>query len=465
MAWATRSKTFRVFTWWGVLILSVAISLLVGLFIALFWPSVFTGTSSFFVSDPAALLGTMIQQSAAQTGLPEAGSLKPTPERLSAILSSRLIRSKLVQKHKLDQRLGMTSVEAEEALARMTKINQIGTEGFSIAVTCKGYTPLRVAISHTLRREEARQLCAALANDFLSELQNYVTTTSVSEARKKRQFIEQAQQQVQHELAQAQTGISRLQLSNELVEPADKSALVNDRIKSLYQASADASAQTDQTASSLRKAQGQLGHVDSMRIASIVEMRNPIISQLEQKLADLRVELATQEAQGKTRQNRDVVQILSAITSTENQLVQIKQDVHKEVARSSNPTFEKLSGQVVDLQVNLAGARARASRTKQLLRQARADLAELPPVVREYAALKQDQDVQFAALAALKQSLAVARVQEQQSKRAGEFLVLDEAVAPADLFKPPVWLGMALAFGVMLCIMGLISLNRMIFGV
>lgn len=465
MAWATRSKTFRVFSWWGVPLLSIAISLLVGLVIALFWPSTYTATSSFFVSDPAELLGTMLEQPAAQTGLPEAGSLKPTPERLSAILSSRLLRAKLVKKHQLDQRFGLTEIEAEEALARLSKINPIGDEGFSIAVTCRGYSPLRVAISHTLEHEEARQLCAALANDFLAELQDYVTTTSVSEAKKKRQFIEEAQRQVLKELSEAQTGISRLQTAHELVEPGDKGALVTDRIKALYQAAAEATALTAETASALKKAQGQLGRVDSMRVASVVEMRNPIIGQLEQKLADLRVELATQEAQGKTRENRDVVQLLTAIESTETQLAQIKQDVHKEVAQQANPTYEKIVGQVVDLQVSLAGVRARAARTSQLLGQARAELAELPPVVREFSSLKQDQDVQFAALAALKQSLAVARVQEQQSKRAGEFLVLDQAAPPPDLYGPPIWIGMGIAFALVLCVLGLISLNKMIFGV
>ncbi len=55
-------------------------------------------------------------------------------------------------------------------------------------------------------------------------------------------------------------------------------------------------------------------------------------------------------------------------------------------------------------------------------------------------------------------------MQEQQSKRVGEFLVLDQAVAPPDLHGPPILLSMVLTAAVLLAALGLIGLNRMIFG-
>ena len=464
MAWANRSKTLNLSSWWGMLLLSVVAALLVGAFVALFWPNTFQATSSFFVSDPADLLSTMLKPTTGLPGDTAQSNLKPTSERLAAILSSRLMRSKLVKKRQLDQRLGLLDIEAEEALARMAEITPIGAEGFSVTVSCKGYTALRSRLSHTLRQEEARQLCADLANDYLVELQQYVTETSISEARKRREFIETAQRQVIAHLTKAELGMERLQRAHALLDPDSKAALISDRLRALEQADGEARAKVDETRSSLAKAQGQLGRVDSMRIASVVEMRNPIIAQVEQKIADLRIQLATEEAQGKTPQNRDVVQITTALRSCEQQLAQLKEDVHKEVAQSANPTYEKIVGQVVDLQVTLAGARARSARTASLLGAARGELAQLPPVAREFSELKQDQQVQFQALAALKQSLAVALVQEQQSQRVGEFLVLDQAVAPPYLYGPPVLLGMIVTFAILLAVMGLLSLNRMIFG-
>jgi len=464
VAWASRSKTLNLYSWWGVLILSIGGALLVGLLVALFWPSTYTATSTFFVSDPAELLSTMLKSPAVLPGETEQSKLRPTQERLAAILSSRLLRAQLVKKHELDKRLNLDPIMAEEVLARMAKITAIGSEGFSIAVTCRGFSSLRVAVSRTLTHEDARELCAALANDFLADLQQYVTQTSVSEARKRREFIEDAQRHVLRQLSQAQAGLARLQRQYALLDPDAKAALVSERLKTLEQGYAEASAKADETQGALQKARGQLGRVDSMRIASIVEMRNPIIAGLEQKLADLQVELATQEAQGKTRLNRDVVQILSAIESTEGQLARLKQDVHKEIAQQANPTYEKLVGEVVDLQITLAGTRARRSRTAVLLGAARSELAGLPPVARAYAGLKQDEDIQFQALAALKQSLAVASVQEQQSKRVGEFLVLDRAVPPPDLYNPPVLWSMILTAATLLSVFGLMALNRMVFG-
>lgn len=466
MAWSTRSKSIRVFTWWGVLIISVLSALLVGGLVALFWPSTFTATSSFFVSDPADLLGTMLKDpsGAATTGLPDAAKLKPTQERLNAVLGSRYLRALLVKQHSLDRKLGRDPVEAEEILARMAKISAIGNEGFSVAVTCRGYSRLRTFFGHTFGREEARQLSAALANDYLAELERYVTSTAVGEARKKREFIQTAQRQVLGQLRTAESGLERIQVRNELYDPQSQAALLAERVKLLEQASAEAQAKVAESRSSLQKARGQLGRVDALRVSSVVDMRNPVIAELEGKLASLRIELATQQAQGKTLENADVVQITAALESTRRQLEQLKEDVHKEVARGANPTYDKLVGGVADLEIALAGAHARAGATTQLLGQARSQITGLPPVARRFSSLKQDQEVQFAALAALKQSLAVALVQEQQSKRVGEFLVLDQAVAPPDLNGPPIWLSMGLTFATVLCLMGLSALNRMLFG-
>lgn len=463
MAWASRSQSVNLFSWWGVLSISIGAGLLVGLFVALFWPSTYSATATFFVSDPAALLATL----QAPANVPEEAvlsSLKPSPERLGAILSSRLLRARLVQKHHLDQRFGMEPTFAEELLARMAKITPIGSEGFSITVTCKGYTDLRVRISHALTRQEARQLCAALANDYLAELQQYITTTSIQEARKRREFIQNAQRQALQELQKAERGMQQLQQAYACLDFETEASLLTDRIRVLEQAEAEAKAKLAETQKSLAKTRGQLGRMEAMRVASVVKMRHPLINSLEQKIADLQAELATAEAQGKTRQNRDVIQILAALEANQRQLAQLKQEVIKEMAQQVNPLYEKLATQAADLEVTLAGAQARVARTTALLHSARQKLASLPPVARRYAALKQDHDIQFQTLAALKQSMAVALVQEQQSKRVGEFLVLDKAVPPPDLYGPPVLLSMFATTLLILAIMGLLALNRLIFG-
>jgi uncharacterized protein involved in exopolysaccharide biosynthesis len=93
VAWANRSKHFNLTSWWGMLLLSVIAGLLVGGLVALFWPSTYNATSSFFVSDPAELLSTMLKSTTGLPGNADQNNLKPTSERLAAILSSRLMRS------------------------------------------------------------------------------------------------------------------------------------------------------------------------------------------------------------------------------------------------------------------------------------------------------------------------------------------------------------------------------------
>jgi uncharacterized protein involved in exopolysaccharide biosynthesis len=463
VVWPTRNRPIKIFSLWFAIPASIAGGLLVALLVALFWPSTYSATSSFFVSGQAEILANL-QRQGATTDTADLQSLKPTQERLAAILGSRLLRSRLVKAHQLAEKLRIDPSEAEEDLTRMVKVEAIGKEGFTITVTCRGFSRLRVALGHSFGRAEARQLCAGLANSYLTELQDYVTNTSVGEAQRKRQFLEASLRQIRSQLQVTETRLQELQRQFELLDPSAKALLLTDRIKTLEQARAEDLARLKETAGSLKAAEGQLCGTDVMTIATIVEARNPVITQLEQKLAQLKLDLAAERATGKTDQNRDVQQIISAIDSTEKQLRTVHQQVQTEVSKHTNPAYDKLASQVVDLRVTLAGAQARSGQSALLLRGVKTQLNQLPAVAREYAAIRQDQDVQTQTLAQLKQSLAVASLQEQQSKLAGQFLVLDQASPPPDLYGPPIWLSALLTFAVILCTLGLMSLNRMIFG-
>lgn len=465
MVWSSRSKSFSIFSLWGTLLISVVASALVALLVYLLWPSSYTGTSSFFVSTRSELLTALSPEPDKSVASGAAEVLKPTQERLSAILSSRLLRARVAKKHSLDELLRVDAKEAEALLARMATVTPIGNEGFTITVTCKGYSWVRAALfRRTLTRLDARQLCAALANSYLTEVQDYVTTTTVDEAKRKREFVEVALKQVEAKLRVTEAELGKLQRQHDLTDPQEKISLLSDRLRNLEQSQAEALATVQATEASVRKAEGQLSKTEAMAVASIVETRNPVISDLEQKLAQLKVDLATQEAMGKTRQNRDVAQLLVAIDTTEKQLRQVGQDVRTQLSRQSNPLHDKLLSQVADLRVTLAGAQARAQKTTSLLEAAQHDLRSLPPVAWKYATLKQDQDVQSNTRSTLQQALAVALIQERQSEQAGAFLVLDKAAAPPDLDHPPVLLAGLGTFLLLLATMGLISLNRSLFG-
>ena len=58
----------------------------------------------------------------------------------------------------------------------------------------------------------------------------------------------------------------------------------------------------------------------------------------------------------------------------------------------------------------------------------------------------------------------MALIQERQSKQAGEFLILDKAAQPPDLYGPPVLLAAVLVLVTGLCTLGLMGLNRSLFG-
>jgi uncharacterized protein involved in exopolysaccharide biosynthesis len=460
---SSRSKSFSLFTWWGTLLVSLVAAALAALCVAVLWPSTYTGASSFFVSTRSGLLTAL----APQTPTPDTGAtavLKPTQERLAAILASRLLRARVATKNRLTELLRVEPGEAETLLAKMVQVSPIGQEGFTITVTCRGYSRARAVLPRVLVREDARRLCADLANSYLTEVQDYVTTTTVDEAGRKREFVETALRQVEAKLGATQAGLQRIQRQYELTDPPDKTALLSDRLKNLQQGRAEALATIRQSEASLRGAEGQLSQTQAMVVASIVQTRNPVIAQLEQKLAQAKVDLASQEAMGKTRQNRDVAQVLVTISATQEELRKVTQEIRTELSRQSNPLHDKLAAQVLDLRVTLAGARARGAETEKLLREARHDLRALPPVAQRFATLKQDDDVLVQTRSTLKQALAVALIQERQSKQAGEFLILDKAAQPPDLYGPPVLLAAVVVLVIGLCTLGLVGLNRSLFG-
>ena len=216
--------------------------------------------------------------------------------------------------------------------------------------------------------------------------------------------------------------------------------------------------------SSLGKARGQLSNVDALHVAKVVESRNPVISQLEQTLAELQVDMAGELASGKTAGHRQVVQIQAAMDNINEQLKELEDRVRGEFSQANNPTYDGLVSKVVELEIGVSGARARKAKSAALVADAKASLAALPPVARDYATLKRKQQVQSELMASLTQSLALATIAEQRATATSAFTVLDAAVPPIRRSGPPTLLAGGIAFVVLVLVLSLTMIDRRAFG-
>lgn len=446
--------------WWHILVLSLLGAVLTGLAVYLTRPGTYRATTSLLLSQYSSPLSAMLR---ADQPASRAEADSAEQERLWAIISSRRVRQNLVGRHNLADALRVDEQYAVEMLGHMTQVEQLGG-GINITVSCRGYHVPRLAIWSNLDMEGARKLCADLANDYVAELEKYLTESSLEQAVANRQFIENSTTELGKQLTDSEKRLEKLRTSHRLLQPDDKALQLVDRTKAAEQAYATSSAEAAELASALSKAHAQLKRVEPLHVSGVTEQRNPVIGQLEGKLAELRTDMATQLSAGKTAEHRDVAQIQAAIVSIEQQLHQAEQETRKEQSKSSNPAYDGVASRVLELESSLAGARARQAKDRALLNEARSALDELPPVAREYATLTRQQEVHSELMASLTEAQAVAMIQEQHARAGGKFTVLDTATPPALRSGPPTLLSAGIAFCIVFIALSLLMVNRRAFG-
>ncbi|MFW5867916.1 MAG: hypothetical protein ACOCX2_08880, partial [Armatimonadota bacterium] len=415
------------YNWLHVFIISVIGAGLIAAGAHFFLSGEFTATSSLLLNDRPDILGTLATADGGAAGD------QPSLERMQAILVSREIRERIIEQLSLKEKMGVDGGEALEALTEMSVIKPIGQDGLSITVTMGGYfAPNLPQLGYELSMEEARSLSAEIANLYISELNNYMQENNLSGAEETREFLQQRRDDLQEELTNTRDRLESLRAQYELLDPDSEAASLGERIRTLQQARADAAAAADAAGSSLNAAENQLSDIQATRISSEVETRNPLIVNLQEQLVNLQTDLATELASGKTAQHRDVAQIQSAVEQVQEQLRALEETVLNQVSEQPNPLHDDTVQRVVQLRIDLAGARARRSETNALLSEARGRMSEMPAVAREYVEIDRTQQLVAERLSAVERALWMAEYEEARSEIGAPFNVLDRATPPTD---------------------------------
>jgi uncharacterized protein involved in exopolysaccharide biosynthesis len=231
------------------------------------------------------------------------------------------------------------------------------------------------------------------------------------------------------ELEETEDRLEELQTGYRLIDPDSKAGQLIHQTEATSQAWAEATALVEGLGHSLETARAQLAHEDAMRIAQEVTARNPVIAKLEEELANLETELARDLEAGKSRLHPDVEQTEAAINSIKRQLGEVEKEVRQQVLHQTNPTYDTLMSKVIGLEVELAGSRARKATYSAQLAEVEAEIAQLPPVIREYVGLSRQRQLQAELLRTLATRLELAAIEEQRES-SGKFQVLDRAVPP-----------------------------------
>lgn len=455
-------RRFESFTWLHVLIISAIGGLLVAAVVHFLRPGAFTAESSLLLSDrPDVTAG--ITGAAATT--PTAGATASSVERLKAVVVSRVVRERVVDKLRLAERARLQKAEVVRDLLKIATVKSIGEDGFTITVTVRGYANPRLAFfGYPFSYEEARQLSADIANAFLTELDAYVRELTVAHAADTRRFLEEQYGQLSGELTATEDELEGLRAQYEVLDPQADAGRLADRIRTLEQAHAEAAAEADGAAGALGAAEAELDETQARRVASTVESRNPLIASLEQELTGLRIDLATELAGGKTREHRDVQRIQASIDSIEDQIAELEDRVIQEIGEQANPLHDAAIQRVVEQRIALASAHAREAELSRLLASARGEMANMPAVAREYVGIDREQQLQAEQLVAVERALWAARVEETRARATEPFLTLDRAVSPIDRRGPATLLAGLIGFGALMLLQGLLIIDRRWFG-
>jgi uncharacterized protein involved in exopolysaccharide biosynthesis len=247
-----------------------------------------------------------------------------------------------------------------------------------------------------------------------------------------------------------------LQSRERFLDPQGKAAEIGARLQALEAAGDTSQARERELVRSVQEARGKLGREAALAVSSRVDTRNPVIGSLEDKLAQLRLQKATLMAQGKTEQQRDVALLTAQIASLEGQMAGLREAVLKEIDTSANPPYTDLVRNATSQEVELAGVRARERADATLLAEANRDLAALPPVGRDYAALERERQALAGVAAGLEHQREEAALQVRAAQR-DPFYILDRAEPPAYGFGPYIGRAALIAFVALFSLLWLIT--------
>lgn len=268
-------------------------------------------------------------------------------------------------------------------------------------------------------------IAARIANAFADSFNDLFEEISQPRVTKTRRFIEEQLKQVKQDLLTADGNLETFKQAHKTVSLAEETS-------QLVKLMTDFRIQADQTTVSLDEVRTRIRAIEQrmtseakMQLSSTQITTNPLVQRLQGKVSDLEVELAGLRAKF-TPLHPDVLQ-------AEQQIRETRQLMQEEVARilasethSLNPVYENLRQNLATLYADERAAAAKWSALQEILRHYEEEMKLLPELQSQLAELTRTlrHFEETDRMLALK--LEDARIQEK--REITTFLVVDRAV-------------------------------------
>lgn len=363
-----------------------------------------------------------------------------------AVINSRLVRGKIVREFDLQSFFGTdTEGEAREALQSCTDIEEDSAQqSLKIAVTLNGSPWMQ---DHSAAADQAvRDLAADIANAYREQLRTESTRLFRTDVHSRRDFVAQRLKIAQEELMAAENTLRQWQESHEVVAPSATATEMTRRLVDLHVQQEQARIHAATATGQLRGAREQLASIETLRLSSATDIRNPQISELQQRLTEAETQLALAvHGEGASENHPEVRRHRITIQQLTEQLQKALEDelVTQQRVVSASPLHDEANTQLLQAQLRKLSAEAETVALETAVRQVTAQISEIPQAQTEFARMTRDVTVKEQVYQMLRMEYEKTLIDEHQV--VDSFMVLDEAIAPERKSGPKVVISTAVA--------------------
>lgn len=293
-------------------------------------------------------------------------------------------------------------------------------------------------------RDRDPRIAALVANTYAESFNELFEEISLPAARQTTSFIEAQFARAKEDLLVAEDWVKRFREKHQTVSLPEEISEVVRRMGELRAQAETWKLALEETRTKIANSENRLQAEARMQLSSEVVANNPVVEQLEAKLAGLEVELAGSLAKFMPA-HPEVVRLQRAIEESKRQLNDEVKRIVSNQTTALNPVHETLRQNLVALYIEERALERKIAEQANVLRGTEERLVRLPRLMGQLAQLLRDARHLEETSNVLALKLEEARIQEKREIHS--FVIVDRAAVPRGPVYPNLLLNIMVAMG------------------
>ena len=287
---------------------------------------------------------------------------------------------------------------------------------------------------------ETRDLAVNIANRMVEILKEKTSGFSREAAAESYSFVQNQLSVAEINLENAEDDVAKFKINNSIVLLNEEKLLKMGRIDALEAELDNTAKDIEETLSRLAQVSQEMGKLEEKVILSSVITRNPLITNLENKLEDLEIKLASIKLY-KTNNHPEVKMLTAEIIRIRTTLLETVKSITNKETESVNPLYQALLTRSINLKIDDIALNAREKAINKALINLNEDIKSIPRREFELAKLEEILKVNSMVYQSLNTKLGELSVVMESSISEYSIRVLDRAyLSPSADTSWPKWI-------------------------